>query len=194
MPSLEQVKELRARTGCGIVDCKAALEKSGDDIEEAITLLRKLGQVKAAKKADRATKEGVIATYIHSNNKVAAMVALLCETDFVARNEKFQTLGHDIALHIVASEPLVVKPEDISPEILAHERQIAEEQAKASNKPAEIQEKIIAGKLKTYAEEKALLTQPFVKDPSRTVGDVIKQAISELGENISVNGFSRLSI
>lgn len=194
MPTLEQVKELRERTGCGIVDCKKALSQANDDIEAAITLLRKQGQIKAAKKADRATKEGIVECYIHGNAKVGVMVSLLCETDFVARNERFKQLAHDIALHIAAADPQVVCPEDMSEEVMAKEREIALEQAKVGNKPPQIQEKIVEGKLKTFREEKALLTQVFVKDPSKRVGDIIKEAVSELGENISVGQFCRLTL
>lgn len=195
MPSLaEQLKELRARTGAGVVDCQKALKASDGDLEKAIIWLRQKGKAAAAKKAARSTKEGVITTYIHSNNKLGVMVSLLCETDFVARNERFQELAKSIALHIAASDPVVVRPEDLSEEVVAAERAIAEEQAKNSGKPAAIQEKIITGKLDTFRKEKALLTQPFVKDPSKTVGELIQEAVLELGENISVGSFARLII
>lgn len=194
MATMEQIKELRVRTGCGVVECKAALAEAGDDLEGAITVLRKKGVVKAAKKADRATGEGVIAAYVHGNGKVAVMVALLCETDFVARNERFQALAKDIALHIAAMDPAIVKPDDMPAEAVAAERAIALEQAAAGGKPAAIQEKIVAGKLKSFAEERALLTQPFVKDSTKTVQDLITAAIHELGENISVKEFKRLTI
>lgn len=194
MISAEQVKELRTRTGAGILDSRKALQEAAGDLEKAIIWLRQKGKVSAAKKADRSTHEGVIATYIHSNQKIGVMLSLLCETDFVARTDKFQQLAKDIALHIAATDPLVVRPEDISPELIESERSIAKEQAASSGKPAAIQDKIIEGKLARFREERALLTQPFVKDPNTTVGELITTAISEIGENISVGKFSRLNI
>ena len=194
MATLEHIKELRNRTGCGMVDCKEALAEAGDDIEKAIEVLRKKGVVKAAKKADRDTSEGAIGSYVHSNGKIAVLVSILCETDFVARNEKFQALARDVAMHIAASDPVVVSPDDVPEELVTKERAIAEEQAKEGDKPAEIQDKIIEGKLKSFREERALLTQPFVKEPGKTVQDLVNEAIQELGENISVNEFTRISI
>ncbi len=195
MPSpSEQLKELRARTGAGVVDCQQALKESGNDLDQAIVWLRQKGKATAAKKAARRTKEGVITTYIHSNHKLGVMVSLLCETDFVARNERFQELARSIALHIAASDPVVIRPEDLSEEVMASERAIAQEQAKNSGKPAAVQEKIITGKLDTFRKEKALLTQPFVKDSSKTVGELIQEAVLELGENISVGSFARLTV
>ena len=194
MATLEQIKELRTRTGGGIVECKEALEEAGGDIEAAIAILRKKGLVKAAKKADRATQEGTIATYLHTNGKVGVIVSVLCETDFVARNERFQELAHNIALHIAAADPIVVSPDDVPAEAVAAEEEVAKEQAQAADKPAEIQAKIIEGKLKSFREERALLTQPYVKDPSQTITDLINEAIQELGENISVGQFSRITI
>jgi elongation factor Ts len=191
---LTLVKQLRARTGGGIVESKEALEAAHGDVEAAIVLLRKKGVIKAAKKADRATGEGLVATYIHGNGKLGVMVALRCETDFVARNAKFQELARNIAMHIAAADPIAVSPADIDPALVAAEKEIALEQAGASNKPAAIQEKIIAGKVKAFTEERTLLTQPFVKDPSLTVQDLIKAAIAELGENITVSEFKRLTI
>jgi len=194
MATLEQVKELRSRTGCGIVDCKEALQETKGNIEDAISLLRKRGQVKVAKKASRETKEGIVATYVHSNHRIAVIVSLLCETDFVARNEKFQELAHNIALHIAATDPVVVRPEDMPAEIVEQERAVAEEQAKVGNKPAEIQAKIIEGKLRSFQQEHALLTQPFVKDPQKTIADLISEAVNEIGENIVVGEFKRIAI
>lgn len=194
MVTSEQIKELRQRTGAGIMDSKKALSENNGDVEKAIVWLRQKGKASAAKKATRQTKEGVVATYIHSNNKLAVAVSLLCETDFVGRNERFQELARSIALHIAAADPLVIRPEDISEDTVASERAIAQEQAKNSNKPAAIQEKIIEGKIKSFRNERALLTQPFVKDPSKTVGELISEAVSELGENISVGSFSRIVV
>lgn len=194
MPTLDVIKELRERTGCGMVDCKQALDEAKGDVEVAITVLRKKGIVKVAKKASRETREGTIAAYVHSNKKVAVLVSLLCETDFVARTDRFNTLAHDIALHIAAADPLVVKPEDIAPESIEAERALALELVKNSGKPPAIQEKIVTGKLKSFAEERALLTQPFVKDPSKTVGQLLQEAVSELGENVTIGQFSRVII
>lgn len=194
MATPAQVKELRRLTGCGIVECSEALKEAGDDVELAITLLRKKGVVKAAKKADRDTSEGIIASYVHTNGKIAVLVTLLCETDFVARNEVFQELAKNIALHIAAMAPLVVSPDDVGAAELAVERDIALEQAKNSGKPAEIQEKIVEGKLQAFRKERALLTQPFVKEPGKTIEQLIHVAIQELGENITVKEFARLSI
>ena len=192
--TMEQIKELRTRTGCGIVDCKEALEETSGDIDKAITSLRKRGKAQAAKKAERDTREGIIASYIHSNNKIAVLVSLLCETDFVARNDKFRELAHNIAIHVAAMEPVAVRPEDISAEAIAEEKAIAADQAEKSGKPKEIQEKMIEGKLNKYRTERALLTQPFVKDPNKNIEDLIGEAVGELGENITVGEFTRLTI
>lgn len=192
--TLEQIKELRARTGAGVVDVKAALAESKGDIESAIAILRKKGKASAAKKASRATREGFVGSYIHSNHKIAVLVSVLCETDFVARSDRFRALARDIAMHIAAADPLVVSPDDVPESEVEAERQIALEQAAAKDKPKEIQEKIVAGKLKKFREEKALLTQPFVKDPSKTIADIIHEAVGELGENITVGEFKRILI
>lgn len=195
MPNLnEQIKELRARTGAGVVDCQQALKAAQGDLELAITWLRQKGKAAVAKKATRRTNEGIITTYIHGNHKLGVMVSLLCETDFVARNDRFHELARNIALHIAAADPAVVRPEDLPEEIVASERAIAQEQAKSSGKPAAIQEKIVSGKLDSFRQEKALLTQPFVKDLNKTVGELIQEAVLELGENISVGSFSRLTV
>lgn len=192
--TMEQIKELRTRTGAGVVDAKQALTESGEDVEKAITWLRQKGKAKAAKKADRATNEGVVGVYIHGNNKIAVLVSLLCETDFVARNDKFQDLAKSIAMHVAAMEPTVIRPEDVDQTELAAERELAEKQLADDKKPEEIKAKIIEGKMKKFSEEKALLTQPYVKDPKKSVQDVINEAIHELGENITVKEFSRLVI
>lgn len=192
--TLEQIKELRNRTGAGVVDVKAALDETSGNIDDAIAVLRKKGITKAAKKADRSTGEGYIASYVHGNGKIAVLVALACETDFVARNEKFQEVAKDIALHIAASDPQVINPDDVPVEAVEAEKQIALADENMAKKPADIQEKIIEGKLKKFKEDKALMTQVFVKDSNKTIQDVINEAIHELGENISVADFKRLSI
>lgn len=192
--TMEQIKDLRSRTGAGVVDAKEALTEAKGDIEGAIDLLRKKGKASAAKKAERETKEGVVASYIHSNNKLGVLVSLQCETDFVARNERFQEIARDIALHVAASDPVVVAPEDVPADAIEKEKKFAMEQAEAEGKPKEIQEKMVEGKMKKFREERALLTQPFVKDPSKTIGDILHEAVTELGENITIGGFSRLDI
>lgn len=194
MATMEQIKELRTRTGCGVLDCKAALQEAGDDVEQAITILRKHGKAQVAKKAGRDTRAGVVFSYVHSNRKLGVLVTLLCETDFVARNDKFQTLAHDLALHIAAMDPLAIKPEDIDATLLLAEQKLAEEQAAESGKPADIQVKMVAGKLNKFKSERALLKQPFVKDPTKTIEDLINATIQEVGENITVGEFSRLVI
>lgn len=192
--SVTQIKELRTRTGAGVVDVKAALSESKGDVEQAITILRKKGKASAAKKASREVKEGVVASYIHSNQKIAVLVSVLCETDFVARSPRFQQLARDIAMHIAASDPFVVSPGDVPDGEVETEKQIALEQIASQKKPQEIQEKIIEGKLKKFREERSLLTQPFVKDPNKTVADLIHEAVTELGENITIGEFKRLAI
>lgn len=194
MVTLDQIKELRSRTGAGVVDVKAALSEADGDVEQAITILRKKGKSSAVKKAQRVTREGTVALYMHSNQKVAVLVAILCETDFVAKSPRFQQLARDIAMHIAAADPAVVSPEDVPASDVAAETDVALEQIASQKKPKEIQEKIIEGKIKKFREERALLTQPFVKDTDKTVADLIHEAVSELGENITVGQFARISI
>ena len=191
---LELIKKIRERTGAGVVAVKKALDEAGGDEEKCIELLRKAGQSKAAKKAERTAREGIVISYVHSNNRVAAMVKLLCETDFVARNEEFQQLGKDIAMHIAAMNPKFVKPEDVSAEIIEKEKEIWRAQLANEGKPAEMMEKIMAGKEKKFREEAALLTQAFVKNPEITVGELIVEKIGKIGENIQVGEISRLEL
>lgn len=192
--TMTQIKELRTRTGAGVVDVKSALAESKGDIEQAITILRKKGKASAAKKATREVKEGIVASYIHSNQKIAVLVSVLCETDFVARSPRFQQVARDIAMHIAAADPAVVSPDDVPEADVEAERQVALGQDAMKGKPAEIQEKILSGKLKKFREDRALLTQPFVKDPNKTVADLIHEAVGELGENITIGEFKRLTI
>jgi elongation factor Ts len=199
MSSLEQIKKLREQTGAGIVEVKKALEEAGGDETKAVEILRKRGQEKAGKKAERSAKEGVVASYIHSNSKVGAIVKLHCETDFVARNEEFKALAQDIAMHITAMSPQYLKPEDVSGEVVAKEKEIWTEQLKSENpgragKPADILEKIMAGKEKKFREENALLTQSFVKNPDQTVGELVTEKIGKIGENIQVGEFYRIEL
>ncbi len=191
---LENIKALREETGAGVVDVKKALDEAGGDMDKAREILKKRGQAKAGKKSDRVTEEGYIGCYVHTNGKMAAIVSLLCETDFVARTPEFQDLARDIAMHIVASGPEVISPEDVPEERLAAEREIWNQQLAKENKPEEIREKILAGKEKKFREELALLTQPFVKNPEQTVGDLIVQKTAAMGEKIKVGDFKRLSL
>lgn len=188
---IQQVKELRERTGAGVVEAKKVLEEAKGDIEQAIRLLRERGQIKAAKKSDREAKEGVVAQYLHSNRKLGAMVKLLCETDFVARNEDFRDLAYDIAMHVTAANPQYIHPEDVSADAVEQEKGIWLKELDEQKKPEAIREKILEGKEKKFREELALLTQPFVKNPDQTVNDVITEHIAKIGENIQVGEFIR---
>ncbi len=194
MITMDQIKDLRGRTGAGVVDAKQALEASAGDMEKAILWLREKGKATVAKKSVRETNEGVIGAYIHSNKKVAVLVSLVCETDFVARNEKFQELAQNIAMHIAANDPLVVHPEDVKDEDVAAEKDFALKQLEKEGKPAAMLEKIVEGKLKKFREERALLTQPYVKNPKQTIEQLVAEAVQEIGENISIKEFVRLSI
>jgi elongation factor Ts len=194
MSQMEQVKALREKTGAGIVDVKKALDEAAGDEAKAIDILRKRGQDKALKKGDRETHEGIVVSYIHSNDRIGALVKLFCETDFVARNEDFRALAHDIAMHITAAAPQFVKPEDVSAELIEKEKAIWIEQLAQEGKPAEMLEKILAGKEQKFRNDLALLTQSFVKDPSKTVGALITENIHKIGENIQVGGFVRYAL
>jgi elongation factor Ts len=191
---MELVKKIREKTGAGVVDIRKALDEAEGNEDKAIEILRQKGSAKALKKADREAKEGIIISYIHSNNKVGALVKLYCETDFVGRNEEFKELGRDIAMQVVAMNPQFVKPEEVSAELVEKEKSIWIEQLKSEGKPAEIMEKIMAGKEKKFREEISLLTQPFVKDPERTVSELITEKISKTGENIQIGDFVRFEL
>ncbi len=191
---METIKELRSRTGAGVVDAKKALEESAGDMEKAILWLREKGKATVAKKASRETNEGVIGFYIHSNKKIGVMVSLVCETDFVARNEKFQELAQNIAMHIAASDPLVVRPEDVSEEDVAAEKEFALKQLEQEGKPADMLEKIVEGKMKKFREERALMTQAYVKNPKLTIEQLITESVQEIGENITIKEFVRVAI
>ncbi|MEN3046637.1 MAG: translation elongation factor Ts [Candidatus Hydrothermales bacterium] len=192
--SPELIKELRERTGAGIMDCKKALIESNGDIEKAVEILRKIGIAKAEKKIDREAKEGIVEAYIHPGSKLGVLVELNCETDFVAKNEEFIKLAKEIAMQIAAMNPIAVKRENIPPEIIERERRIYYEQAKESGKPENIIQKIVEGKMENFFKEKCLLEQSYIRDPSITVGDLIKQYITKFGENIVVKRFARFKI
>jgi len=190
--SLEQVRKLRERTGAGVVDAKKALEEADGDDAKALELLKKRGLDKAQKKSDREANEGVVGSYIHGNGKVGVMVKLLCETDFVAKNEEFLELSRDIAMHIAAMQPECLRPEDVEEGVVVKEREIWKEQV--TGKSEEILENILKGKEKKFREERALLTQPFVKNPDMTVGELVTQKIAKVGENIQVGEFVRYEL
>lgn len=182
---------LREKTGAGVVDVKKALDEAKGDEAQAIIILRKRGQDKAIKKSDREAHEGIVVSYVHSNNHIGVLVKLFCETDFVALNEEFRELGRDIALHIAASAPLYVSPEEVPEVSVEKEREIWREQLAKENKPKEIMDKIMIGKEEKFRNDNALLTQAFVKDPSKTVGELLAEKIQKIGENIQVGGFVR---
>lgn len=194
MSNLEQIKKLREATGAGVIEVKNALEKAQGNKEEAIKILRTRGKEKAIKKLDREAKEGVIACYVHSNKKVGAMVKLLCETDFVARNSEFQSLAYDLAMQVVASNPHYVRPEDVSVELIEKEKEIWTVQLSNEGKPREIMSKILEGKEKKFREESALFSQPFIKNPEQSVGELIAYMAGKIGENIQVGEFSRFEL
>ncbi len=188
------VKELRQKTGAGMMDCKRALEAAGGDLEKAIDHLRASGIAKAEKKSHRDTGDGVVLSYIHPGSKLGVLIEVNCETDFMAKTESFQSFVKDIAMHIAAAAPMVVQREDMSPDVLEHEKGIFAEQARQAGKPDHILEKIIAGKVDKFFSENVLLEQGFVKDPQRTIGDYVKEVIAKMGENISIARFSRFQL
>lgn len=188
------IVKLREFTGAGIVDCKKALDEAQGDYDSAVEYLRKKGQKVAANKQERETKEGRVHAYIHGNGKAGALVEVLCETDFVARNEQFIEFCHGVAMHIVAANPLYVRPEDISDEVIAKEREIYEEQMAGDNKPPEIKDKILQGKLAKYYAETCLLKQPFIMDDSQTVEQHVTNMIAKIGEKIEIRRFSRFAL
>jgi len=190
----QMIKELREKTGAGIVDCKKALQEANGDIEKAVEILRKKGAAKAAKKADRATAEGIVVSYIHAGGKVGVLLELNCETDFVARTEDFKNLGHEIAMQIAAMNPAYVSKEDVPQEVIEKEKEILKEQALSEGKPEHIVEKIVEGRLNKFYSERCLLEQPWIKDDSKTIGDLIKEYITKLGENIRVKRFCRFEV
>jgi elongation factor Ts len=194
MISASEVKKLRDQTGAPMMKVKEALNEAKGDIAKAIEILRKKGAEIAAEKANRVAREGVIASYIHNNEKIGVLVELNCETDFVARNPDFQKLGKDIAMQVAAMNPTVVKPEDFDAAVLEKEKKIYLEQLKDSKKPDQIKEKIVAGKLKKFAEEKSLLKQKFIKDDKITVETLITDLVGRLKENIQVKRFIRFEI
>ena len=188
------VKELRGKTGAGILDCQNALKETDSDIERAIDLLRQRGLAAAQKKAGRETKEGVVSSYIHAGSKIGVLVEVNCETDFVARNEEFQELVKDVALQIAAANPSYVKREQVPPEKVEREKAIYLAQAKELGKPAAAIDKIVQGKLEKFYQENCLLEQSFIKDPNVTITEILTQKIAKLGENIAIARFTRYQL
>lgn len=192
--SANLVKELREKTGAGMMDCKKALEKTDGDMQKAVDYLREQGIAKAAKRADRVAKEGIIYSYIHPGSKLGVLVEVNCETDFVARTEDFKQLAKDVAMQIAATNPLKVNRTDLKEEIIQHEKEIYRTQARNEGKPEKVIDKIVEGKLEKYFQEVCLMEQPYVKDQDRTVKDRVSEAIAKIGENITVKRFVRFRL
>ncbi len=190
----DQVKQLREKTGAGMMECKSALTEAGGDQEKAVDLLRKKGLASAAKRAGRATSNGVVGSYIHMGGKVGVLVEVNCETDFVARTDDFQTLVKELALHIAAADPRYVRREDVPADVLEKEKEIYRAQFADSGKPAPVVEKIVEGKLGSYYSQVVLVDQPSVRDPNVTVSQLIAQASAKTGENIAVSRFARFKV
>ncbi|MBT5737946.1 MAG: translation elongation factor Ts [Planctomycetes bacterium] len=190
--SAKTVAELRKQTGVGMMECKKALGETDGNIDQAIDLLRKRGAEMAAKRSDRATNQGWVGSYIHSNGRIGVIVEVLCETDFVAKNEMFQVLIRDIAMHIAAMNPMAIAPSDLDPELIERERSVFAEQVK--DKPEHIQGNIVEGKLQKYYSEVCLLNQAFIKEDKKSIEQVIQDAVGTIGENIQLTRFHRLEI
>jgi elongation factor Ts len=189
-----QVQELRQRTGVGMMECKKALQETAGDLEAAIDLLRTRGHAKAAKKAGRETDEGRVEAYIHLGGKIGVLIEVDCETDFVAKTDDFRELARSLAMQVAAAGPLAVDREGLDPEVVEREKGIYRQQAQESGKPADIVEKIAAGKLEKWYQEVCLLDQAYIKDPDRKVSDVVNEAVQRLGENIVVRRFTRFEV
>ena len=185
------VAELRARTGAGMMDCKRALAATGGELEQAIDLLRKQGAAKADKRAGRAASEGLIEAYVHHNGRVGVLVEVNCETDFVANTAEFRQLAKDLTHQIAATAPIALRREDIPPEVVAREREIYRAQVEQEKKPEHVRDKIVEGRLSSFYEERVLLEQKFVKDGSKTIGDMVKELAAKTGENVVVRRFVR---
>ena len=192
--SAQAVKELRERTGAGMMECKSALTEAGGDMEAAIDLLRARGAAKAAKRAEREAREGAIGSYIHMGGKIGVLVEVNCETDFVARNDAFQALVRDIAMHVAAASPVAIRREDFPADLVERERNVYREQMRESGKPEHIWDKIVDGKIDKFYADQALLEQPFVKNPDQTVGQLITEVSAKTGEKIDVRRFTRFAL
>ncbi|EGY24368.1 MAG TPA: translation elongation factor Ts [Desulfovibrio sp.] len=190
----QMVKELREKTGAGMMDCKKALEENGGSLEKAVDWLRQKGLSKAAKKAGRATSEGVIGNYIHSTGKIAVLVEVKCETDFVARNEKFQEFAKNVAMQIAANNPIAVDAESVDPAVIEREREVYRQKAREEGKPENIIEKIVEGGIKKFYKEICLLEQPYIRDDKMTIRDLLNDVIATLGENVTIGRFVRMQL
>jgi elongation factor Ts len=192
--SAQQVKELRDRTGAGFTACREALVEGGGDVDRAIDILRKKGQAAAAKKAQRATSEGLVSSYIHAGGKIGVLIEMNCESDFVARTDEFQRLCHDVAMHIAALDPRFLRREEVTQETLDREKEIYKEQAKATGKPEAVVEKIVTGKMEKFYEENCLYEQHYIKDEAMTIKELIDHTIAKIGENIAIRRFARFKV
>jgi elongation factor Ts len=194
MITAEMVKELRERTGAGMMDCKKALTETNGDMDKAIDLLREKGLAAAAKKSGRIAAEGIIEAYIHGGGRIGVLLELNCETDFVAKTDAFHALARDIAMQVAAANPGYVRREEVPADVIEHEREILRAQALNEGKPANIVEKMIGGRIEKYYKENCLMEQPFIKDPDKTITDLINENIAKIGEKISVRRFSRYHV
>ena len=192
--SAKDVKQLRDMTGAGMMDCKKALQESGGDLEKAVDWLRAKGAAKAAKRAEKSADEGTIGSYIHFDGRTAVILELNCETDFVANTDAFKALAKDLAMHVASAAPLAVSPDEIDPTVVEREREVFRQQVREEGKPEHIAEKIVEGKVQKFYKESALLAQPFVKDPDRTVEQLITDVSAKTGEKIQVARFARFKV
>ena len=190
----DMVKKLRELTGAGMMECKAALTEANGNLDEATTILRKRGLAQATKKAGRSTNEGLIGSYIHMGGKIGVLVEINCESDFVARTDDFQSLAREIAMHIAAASPQYVRREDVPADVLEREREIYRAQMKDQNKPPQVIDKIVDGKLNSFYEQVCLMDQPSIRDPKVTIGQMVQQSIARLGENIAIPRFVRFKL
>ena len=194
MITADAVKELRQRSGAGMMECKRALEAAGGDLEKALDELRKKGAANVAKRAGRAAMEGVVEAYVHMGGKIGVLIEVSCETDFVARTDEFKNLARQLAMQVAAADPVAVDRDDVPPEVVEREREIYRSQARETGKPEAIVEKIVAGKLEKFYGESVLLEQPFIRDPDRRVRDLVAEVAAKLGENVVVRRFARFAV
>lgn len=192
--SAAMVKELRDKTGSGIMDCKQALKENDGDVEKALDFLRKKGLATAQKRSARDANEGVIQSYIHMGGKIGVLVEINCETDFVAKNDDFQEFSKNVAMHIAAAAPMGLAPEDISDDVIAREREIYKERALEQGKPENIVDKIVDGQIEKFYKDSCLMSQPYIKDPKVTISDLLTETIAKIGENIQIRRFARFQI
>jgi len=190
----QQVQELRKKTGAGIMDCKRALEQAEGDIDKAITVLRKEGMARAEGRLSRSATEGIVASYIHAGGRIGVLVELNCETDFVARTDEFQGLAHNLAMHIAAENPRFLRREEVPDSVLDKEREVYRALAVKEGRPEKVLDKIVEGRVKKFCSETCLMDQPYVRDDGKTVGDVIKEAVAQIGENIVLRRFVRYQL